>query len=231
MGRWGRRRRQLLYDLEETRCYCNLKEEAPARTFWKARFGRGYCPVVRQNMMMMMMVMTCNDIPWYNLCHTGDNLAWWVAFRHGWPAKRHPQANLTFTCSWTAPTGDHWSRRSFPPRVHGPVLQPDTCSFCMRRYVAPSSALTCLLLLSSLSFVSRFRLLLFLDIVSFHLSSVSNSLSTPPKPLSLYSVAASAQYCSGCPALCQHSKLQRWRSLQWHGSSLNHELEMLQFTL
>jgi hypothetical protein len=47
-GRRGRRRKQLLDDLEEKRRYCKLKEEALDRTLWRTRFGRGYGPVVRQ---------------------------------------------------------------------------------------------------------------------------------------------------------------------------------------
>ena len=47
-GRQGRRRRKLLYDLKERRGYSHLKEEALDRTMWRARFGRGFGPVVRQ---------------------------------------------------------------------------------------------------------------------------------------------------------------------------------------
>ena len=47
-GRQGRRRRKLLDDLKERRGYCHLKEEALDRTMWRARFGRGFGPVVRQ---------------------------------------------------------------------------------------------------------------------------------------------------------------------------------------
>jgi hypothetical protein len=47
-GRQGRRRRKLLDDLKESRGYSHLKEEALDRTMWKARFGRGFGPVVRQ---------------------------------------------------------------------------------------------------------------------------------------------------------------------------------------
>jgi hypothetical protein len=43
-----RRRRKLLDDLKERREYCNLKEEALDRTMWRAGFGRGFGPVVRQ---------------------------------------------------------------------------------------------------------------------------------------------------------------------------------------
>jgi hypothetical protein len=47
-GRRGRRRRKLLNDLKERRGYCHLKEEALDRPMWRARFGRGFGPVVRQ---------------------------------------------------------------------------------------------------------------------------------------------------------------------------------------
>jgi len=48
-GRRGRRRRKLLDDLKERRGYSNLKKEAVDRTMWRACFGRGLGPVVRQN--------------------------------------------------------------------------------------------------------------------------------------------------------------------------------------
>jgi hypothetical protein len=47
-GRRGRRRKKLLDDLKERRGYCHLKEEALDRTMWRARFERGFGPVVRQ---------------------------------------------------------------------------------------------------------------------------------------------------------------------------------------
>jgi hypothetical protein len=47
-GRQGRRRRKLLDDLKEGRGYSHLKEEALDRTMGRARFGRGFGPVVRQ---------------------------------------------------------------------------------------------------------------------------------------------------------------------------------------
>jgi hypothetical protein len=47
-GRWGRRRRKLLDDVTERRGYSHLKEEALDRTMWRAGFGRGFGPVVRQ---------------------------------------------------------------------------------------------------------------------------------------------------------------------------------------
>jgi hypothetical protein len=48
IGRRGRRRRKLLDGLKERRGYCHLKEEALGRTTWRAGFGRGFGPVVRQ---------------------------------------------------------------------------------------------------------------------------------------------------------------------------------------
>jgi hypothetical protein len=47
-GRQGRRRRKLLDDRKESRGYPHLKEEALDHTMWRARFGRGFGPVVRQ---------------------------------------------------------------------------------------------------------------------------------------------------------------------------------------
>jgi len=47
-GRRGRRRRKLLDNLKERRGYSHLKEETLDRTVWRARFGRGFGPVVRQ---------------------------------------------------------------------------------------------------------------------------------------------------------------------------------------
>jgi hypothetical protein len=47
-GRRERRRRKLLDDLRERREYPHLKEETLDRTMWRARFGRGFGPVVGQ---------------------------------------------------------------------------------------------------------------------------------------------------------------------------------------
>jgi hypothetical protein len=47
-GRRRGRRRKLLDALKERRGYSHLKEEALDRTMWRARFGRGFGPVVRQ---------------------------------------------------------------------------------------------------------------------------------------------------------------------------------------
>ena len=47
-GRRGRRLRKLLDDLKARKGCSYLKEEALDRTMWRARFGRGFGPVVRQ---------------------------------------------------------------------------------------------------------------------------------------------------------------------------------------
>ena len=46
--RRGRRRRKLLDDLKDKKGYSHLKEEALDRPMWRAGFGRGFGPVVRQ---------------------------------------------------------------------------------------------------------------------------------------------------------------------------------------
>ena len=46
-GRRGRRRKQLLGDLKETRGYCKLKEEIPDRAVWRTGLGRDSGHVVR----------------------------------------------------------------------------------------------------------------------------------------------------------------------------------------
>jgi len=47
-GRRGTRSRKLLDALKERRGCSHLKEEALDRSMWRARFGRGFGPVVRQ---------------------------------------------------------------------------------------------------------------------------------------------------------------------------------------
>jgi hypothetical protein len=46
--RRGRRCRMLLDELKERRGYSYMKEEALDRPMWRARFGRGFGPVVRK---------------------------------------------------------------------------------------------------------------------------------------------------------------------------------------
>jgi hypothetical protein len=47
-GRQGRRRKQLLDDLKETRGYWKSKEEALERTVWRIRFVGGYGSIAKQ---------------------------------------------------------------------------------------------------------------------------------------------------------------------------------------
>ena len=61
-GRRGGRRRKPVDDLKERKGYSNLKEEALDRTVWRARFGRGFGPVVRQTTKCMNNV----NIQWLN---------------------------------------------------------------------------------------------------------------------------------------------------------------------
>ena len=51
--RRGRRRRKLLDDVKERTGCSHLKEEAPDRIMWRARFGRGFGPVVKQTSKLM----------------------------------------------------------------------------------------------------------------------------------------------------------------------------------
>ena len=48
--RRGRRGKQLLDDLKETRRQWQLKEEGLDRILWRTRSGRGYGPVVKKKM-------------------------------------------------------------------------------------------------------------------------------------------------------------------------------------
>ena len=48
IGGRGRKRKKLLDDRMERTEYSHLKEDALDRTVWRARFGRGFGPVVRQ---------------------------------------------------------------------------------------------------------------------------------------------------------------------------------------
>jgi hypothetical protein len=53
-GRRGRRRKKLLEGLRGRRGYSHLKDEALYRTMWRARFGRGFEPVVRQTINLLV---------------------------------------------------------------------------------------------------------------------------------------------------------------------------------
>ena len=58
-GRRGRRRRKLLDDLNESRGYSHLKEEALDCTMWRAGFGRGFGPVIRQTAKRKNVCIVC----------------------------------------------------------------------------------------------------------------------------------------------------------------------------
>ena len=60
-GRRGRKCRKLLDDLKERKGYSHLKEEALDHTMWRAQFGRGFGPVVRQTT-KWMNVTPCHFI-------------------------------------------------------------------------------------------------------------------------------------------------------------------------
>ena len=57
IGRRGRRRGKLLDGLKEMRGYSHLREEALERPMWKACFGRGFGPVIRQTAIWMIDIM------------------------------------------------------------------------------------------------------------------------------------------------------------------------------
>jgi hypothetical protein len=65
-GRQGRRRRKLLDDLKERRGYSHLKEEALDCTMCRARFGRGFEPVVRQTTKWMncSLIISSRNTSW-----------------------------------------------------------------------------------------------------------------------------------------------------------------------
>jgi hypothetical protein len=79
--RQGRRRRKLLDDLKERRGYSHLKEEALDRTMWRARFGRGFGPVVRQTVKWMNEHMLHSGIGMvrieFSRSHRGKHKASW----------------------------------------------------------------------------------------------------------------------------------------------------------
>jgi len=74
-GRRGRRRKKLLDDFKERRGYSHLKEEALDRTMWRARFGRGFGPVVRQTTKWMKHFFSRKT------CHLWDNVIILVYYR------------------------------------------------------------------------------------------------------------------------------------------------------
>jgi hypothetical protein len=74
-GRQGRRCRKLLDDLKERRGYSYLKEEALDRTMWRARFGRGFGPVVRQTAKWMNVYVHKTVVVCF---HYSVVVVWWV---------------------------------------------------------------------------------------------------------------------------------------------------------
>jgi hypothetical protein len=60
-GRQGRRSKQLLDDLNETRGYWKLKEEALDRTPRRSGFGRGCGSVVRQTTEKIVHILIVTD--------------------------------------------------------------------------------------------------------------------------------------------------------------------------
>jgi hypothetical protein len=62
-GRRERRCRKLLHDLKERRGYSHLKEEALDCTMWRACFGRGFGPVIRQTTKWMRLCLSVVSEP------------------------------------------------------------------------------------------------------------------------------------------------------------------------
>jgi len=56
LRRRGRRRKQLLDDLNEKRRYWNLKEETLGHTPWRTGFGSGYWLVARQATVLIKII-------------------------------------------------------------------------------------------------------------------------------------------------------------------------------
>jgi hypothetical protein len=91
-GRRGRRRRKLLDDLKERRGYSHLKEEAPDRTMWRARFGRVFARSCRKAdywmnewVTLLQRVQFCTRILVCGGFSRGGGRAYWVSWSgEGW---------------------------------------------------------------------------------------------------------------------------------------------------
>jgi hypothetical protein len=72
--RRGRIRRKLLDDLKKRRGYSHLKVEVLDHTVWRAGFGRGFGPIVRQTTKWMNEVLRLKviSISVYNDIHSID---------------------------------------------------------------------------------------------------------------------------------------------------------------
>ena len=98
-----RRRAKLLDDLKERRGYSYLKEEALDRTIWRARFGRGFGPVVRHTTKWMNTVAFCwiffgnYFMRWYwQNGARGGAVGWGTALQVGRSRLRFPMVSLEF---------------------------------------------------------------------------------------------------------------------------------------
>jgi len=88
-GRRGGRRIKLLDDLKERRGYCRLKEEALDRTMWRAGFGRGFGPVVRQTTKQNEQIK-CSE--WLRIGRSRDRIP--VGARFSAPVQTGPGAHI-----------------------------------------------------------------------------------------------------------------------------------------
>jgi hypothetical protein len=91
-GRQGRRRSKLLDDLKERRGYSHLKEEALDRTVWRARFGRGFGPVVRQTTKWIISYHISYHIRSCHILYISFHIIWyhkhWCVFLSGTMTKK-----------------------------------------------------------------------------------------------------------------------------------------------
>jgi hypothetical protein len=114
-GRRGRRRRNLLDDLKERRGYCHLKEEeALDRTTWKARFGRGFGPVVRQTTKWMTATYH-KRIKYSKLRRNKGQMS--LIFWAGRPQKSYKiNVKLCHLCIWRRKgESSNWEKPHCPP--------------------------------------------------------------------------------------------------------------------
>jgi len=103
-GRQGRRRRKPLDDLKKRRGYSHLKEEALDRTMWRARFGRGFRPVVRQT--AKWMNLTHFFLEWDKSCRKYQNTHFVFSNFFFWKSC-HLWENVGKYCSAGQATGDN----------------------------------------------------------------------------------------------------------------------------
>jgi hypothetical protein len=103
-GRQGRRHRKLWDDLKEKSGYSHLKEEALDCTMWRARFGRGFGPVVRQTTKWM------NERNMYSaIIKTGFGL------RFAFYASSTPPSHPLGACLWGLKPGIYTKSADFGP--------------------------------------------------------------------------------------------------------------------